>query len=78
MLRHLAPHRIAHLHATEILDSRARPTLAVTLETADGLTVRAGVPSGASTGTREAVECATAARASRRQPFTSTARSPTR
>jgi enolase len=48
--------RIARLHATEILDSRARPTLAVTLETADGLRVRAGVPSGASTGTREAVE----------------------
>jgi enolase len=48
--------RIARLHATEILDSRARPTLAVTLETADGLHVRAGVPSGASTGTREAVE----------------------
>ena len=48
--------RIARLHATEILDSRARPTLAVTLDTADGLHVRAGVPSGASTGTREAVE----------------------
>ncbi|MHC3469550.1 phosphopyruvate hydratase [Streptomyces sp. 7R007] len=48
--------RITRLHATEILDSRARPTLAVTLETADGLHVRAGVPSGASTGTREAVE----------------------
>ncbi|PWI13112.1 phosphopyruvate hydratase [Streptomyces sp. Act143] len=48
--------RIARLHATEILDSRARPTLAVVLETADGLRARAGVPSGASTGTREAVE----------------------
>ncbi|MFJ6076564.1 phosphopyruvate hydratase [Streptomyces sp. NPDC093065] len=48
--------RISRLHAVEILDSRARPTLAVTLETADGLRVRAGVPSGASTGTREAVE----------------------
>ncbi|MEU4088951.1 phosphopyruvate hydratase [Streptomyces aureus] len=47
---------IAHLHAVEILDSRARPTLAVTLTTADGTRVRAGVPSGASTGTREAVE----------------------
>jgi enolase len=40
----------------EILDSRSRPTLAVTLSAADGPTVRAGVPSGASTGTREAVE----------------------
>ncbi|WP_329311117.1 phosphopyruvate hydratase [Streptomyces sp. NBC_01262] len=47
---------IAHLHAVEILDSRARPTLAVTLTTADGTRIRAGVPSGASTGTREAVE----------------------
>ncbi|MFF0125831.1 phosphopyruvate hydratase [Streptomyces mirabilis] len=47
---------IAHLHAVEILDARARPTLAVTLTTADGTRVRAGVPSGASTGTREAVE----------------------
>ncbi|MFF7639849.1 phosphopyruvate hydratase [Streptomyces canus] len=48
--------QIAHLHAVEILDSRARPTLAVTLTTADGTRIRAGVPSGASTGTREAVE----------------------
>ncbi|WKX22405.1 phosphopyruvate hydratase [Streptomyces sp. HUAS CX7] len=50
----MSPH-IAQLHAVEILDSRARPTLAVTLTTADGTRVRAGVPSGASTGTREAV-----------------------
>ncbi|MET7774999.1 phosphopyruvate hydratase [Streptomyces mirabilis] len=48
--------RIADLHAVEILDSRARPTLAVTLTTPDGTRIRAGVPSGASTGTREAVE----------------------
>jgi enolase len=48
--------QITNLHAVEILDSRARPTLAVTLTTADGTRVRAGVPSGASTGTREAVE----------------------
>lgn len=44
------------LRAVEVLDSRARPTLAVTLTTGDGVTARAGVPSGASTGTREAVE----------------------
>ncbi|MEU6284384.1 phosphopyruvate hydratase [Streptomyces sp. NPDC047028] len=50
------PLQITHLHAVEILDSRARPTLAVALTTADGTRVRAGVPSGASTGTREAVE----------------------
>lgn len=48
--------RIASVHAMEILDSRARPTLAVTLVTSDGVTARAGVPSGASTGSREAVE----------------------
>jgi enolase len=47
---------IREVHATEILDSRARPTLAVTLTTATGTAFRAGVPSGASTGTREAVE----------------------
>ncbi|HEU4567506.1 MAG TPA: phosphopyruvate hydratase, partial [Marmoricola sp.] len=44
------------VHAVEILDSRARPTLAVTIELSDGTTARAGVPSGASTGSREAVE----------------------
>ncbi|MEU3188868.1 phosphopyruvate hydratase [Streptomyces sp. NPDC006923] len=48
--------RIARLHATEILDSRARPTLAVTLTTDSGLRVRADVPSGESTGSREAAE----------------------
>lgn len=40
----------------EILDSRGRPTLSVTVELADGVVASAGVPSGASTGTREAVE----------------------
>jgi enolase len=44
------------LRAIEILDSRSRPTLAVTLTLSDGTIARAGVPSGASTGTREAVE----------------------
>lgn len=47
---------IRELHAIEILDSRARPTLAVTLGTDDHIRVRAGVPAGASTGSREAVE----------------------
>lgn len=42
--------------ALEILDSRGRPTLSVTVELADGTSASAGVPSGASTGTREAVE----------------------
>jgi enolase len=47
---------IAELSALEILDSRGRPTVAVTIRLADGTIARAGVPSGASTGTREAVE----------------------
>src|SRR5215469_9429810 len=47
---------VADLSALEILDSRSRPTLAVTVTLADGTTARAGVPSGASTGSREAVE----------------------
>jgi len=47
---------VAELSALEILDSRGRPTLAVTVRLADGTTARAGVPSGASTGSREAVE----------------------
>jgi enolase len=47
---------IGSVRAVEILDSRARPTLAVTMTLSDGTAVRAGVPSGASTGTREAVE----------------------
>jgi enolase len=44
------------ISAIEILDSRGRPTLAVLATLADGRQVRAGVPSGASTGSREAVE----------------------
>jgi enolase len=47
---------IAEVSALEILDSRGRPTLAATLRLGDGTTARAGVPSGASTGSREAVE----------------------
>jgi enolase len=49
-------YRLDALHACEILDSRGRPTLAVTAVIAGGATGEAGVPSGASTGTREAVE----------------------
>jgi enolase len=47
---------IETLTAIEILDSRARPTLAVTVGLLGGVTARAGVPSGASTGSREARE----------------------
>jgi len=49
-------YRLETLHAQEILDSRSRPTLAVTAVLVGGPTGEAGVPSGASTGTREAVE----------------------
>ena len=47
---------VADLSALEILDSRGRPTLAVTVRLDDGTTASARVPSGASTGSREAVE----------------------
>jgi enolase len=47
---------VADLSALEVLDSRGRPTLAVTVRLADGTTASARVPSGASTGSREAVE----------------------
>lgn len=47
---------IAKLQALEILDSRGNPTLAVTVTLANGVTATAKVPSGASTGKREAVE----------------------
>jgi enolase len=47
---------VADVHALEILDSRGRPTLEVSLRLGTGQLGVAGVPSGASTGTREAVE----------------------
>ncbi|MFC2690187.1 MAG: phosphopyruvate hydratase, partial [Propionibacterium freudenreichii] len=47
---------ITTLDAMEILDSRSRPTLMVRLSLSDGTRARAMVPSGASTGTHEAVE----------------------
>jgi enolase len=47
---------IAKLEALEILDSRGNPTLAVTATLANGVHATAKVPSGASTGKREAVE----------------------
>ncbi len=49
-------YEVAAVHAREILDSRARPTLEVSVRLASGAEATAGVPSGASTGTREAVE----------------------
>ncbi|MBS3896205.1 phosphopyruvate hydratase [Silanimonas sp.] len=47
---------ITRVHAREILDSRGNPTLEAELTLASGHTGRAAVPSGASTGTKEAVE----------------------
>jgi enolase len=48
--------KVSSVAAVEILDSRSRPTLATTITLEDGTIARAGVPSGASTGSREAVE----------------------
>ena len=47
---------IENVKAIEILDSRGNPTLEVEVELYDGTLGRAAVPSGASTGTHEAVE----------------------
>src|SRR5271168_4401595 len=47
---------IATLEALEILDSRGNPTLAVTATLASGVKATAKIPSGASTGKREAIE----------------------
>jgi len=52
----MAAFDVTDLSALEILDSRGRPTLAVTVRLGDGTTATARVPSGASTGSREAVE----------------------
>lgn len=47
--------KITNLYAREILDSRGNPTVECELTT-ESFTVRASVPSGASTGTNEALE----------------------
>jgi len=47
---------IIDIFAREILDSRGNPTIEVEVFTEDGAMGRAAVPSGASTGTHEAVE----------------------
>src|SRR5436305_7163775 len=48
--------KIAKVHGREILDSRGNPTVEVEVTLADGAFGRAAVPSGASTGEREALE----------------------
>ena len=47
---------IVDIHAREILDSRGNPTVSVTVRTSAGHVGEAAVPSGASTGTNEALE----------------------
>jgi len=47
---------ITRIHAREILDSRGNPTLEAEVTLSDGSFGRAMVPSGASTGSKEAVE----------------------
>lgn len=47
---------VVGIHAREILDSRGNPTVEVEVGLETGEVARAGVPSGASTGTFEAVE----------------------
>ncbi len=48
--------RISELKAREIMDSRGNPTIEADITLSSGATGRAMVPSGASTGTREALE----------------------
>jgi enolase len=47
---------IESIHARQILDSRGNPTIEVDVITESGVLGRAAVPSGASTGSREAIE----------------------
>ncbi|MBP1710827.1 MAG: enolase [Deltaproteobacteria bacterium] len=47
---------IINIHAREILDSRGNPTVEAEVTTVSGITARAAVPSGASTGEHEMLE----------------------
>ena len=48
--------KIKEIHAREILDSRGNPTVEVDVILESGIRARASVPSGASTGSKEALE----------------------
>src|SRR5512141_744633 len=48
--------KIAHIKGREILDSRGNPTVEVDVILDNGILGRAAIPSGASTGQKEAVE----------------------
>ena len=52
----MAQVRVDRVVGREILDSRGNPTVEVEVVTEDGVLGRAAVPSGASTGAREALE----------------------
>ena len=47
---------ISDVHAREVLDSRGNPTVEAVVTLSDGVKGSAVVPSGASTGIREALE----------------------
>jgi enolase len=55
-LRRVTVTAITHIHAREIIDSRGNPTVEVDVGLEDGAFGRAAVPSGASTGSLEALE----------------------
>ena len=48
--------KIKNIYAREILDSRGNPTIEAEIILDNGISAAASVPSGASTGTKEAVE----------------------
>ncbi len=48
--------KIKNIHAQEILDSRGNPTVEANVELENGILTTSAVPSGASTGTHEALE----------------------
>ncbi len=49
-------HTITHVKGREIIDSRGNPTVEADVTLDNGVVGRAAVPSGASTGEREALE----------------------
>ena len=49
-------HTITHVKGREIIDSRGNPTVEAEVTLDNGVVGRAAVPSGASTGEREALE----------------------
>lgn len=48
--------KIKHIYGREVLDSRGTPTVSAEVELENGIRTEASVPSGASTGTHEALE----------------------